>query len=87
MPLSEQEKLPVFQDIMILLTVHWTSSEYASLQLTDDIVFQNLLITMKFEPIANTLFADLVASSQVVIRDEALTLDASNSYISNMPLI
>ena len=69
---------------MILLTVHWTSAEYATLQLTDEIVFQNLLYTIKFEPVANNLFADLVASSRDVIRGETLILDASSSYISNM---
>ncbi len=26
LPMKEQEKMPVFQDIMILMTVHWTSS-------------------------------------------------------------
>ena len=41
---------------------------------------------MKFEPIANILFADLVASQTNIIRDETLILDASNSYISNMPV-
>lgn len=71
---------------MILLTVHWTSAEYATLQLTDEIVFQNLLYTIKFEPVANNLFADLVASSRDVIRGETLILDASSSYISNMPV-
>ena len=82
---KEQEKLPVFQDIMMLLTVHWSSSSYGNSFLTEDIVFQNLLYTIKFEPIANVLFADLVASQSDVIRDETLILDASNSKISNMP--
>ena len=31
------------------------------------------------------LFADLVASQTNIIRDETLILDASSSYISNMP--
>ena len=82
---EEQEKLPVFQDIMLLLTVHWSSSSYGTAYLTQDILFQNLLYTIKFEPIANVLFADLVASQTEVIRDETLILDASNSKISNMP--
>lgn len=82
---KEQEKLPVFQDIMMLLTVHWSSSSYGNSFLTEDIVFQNLLYTIKFEPIANVLFADLVASQSDVIRDETLILDASSSKISNMP--
>lgn len=82
---KEQEKLPVFSDIMILLTVHWSSSSYGHSFLTEDIVFQNLLYTIKFEPIANVLFADLVASQSDVIRDETLILDASSSKISNMP--
>ena len=71
---------------MILMTVHWSSSNSPDLQLTQDIVFQNLLYTIKFEPIANTLNADLVASQKDVIRGETLILDASNSFISNMPI-
>lgn len=82
---KEQEKLPVFQDIEILMTARWTSSKYATPVLTEDIVFQNLLYTIKFEPIANVLFADLVPSQTNIIREETLILDASDSYISNMP--
>ena len=41
----------------------------------------------KFEPIANVLFAELVASQEAVTRDETLILDASSSYISNMPIL
>ena len=85
MPMKEQEKLPVFQDIMMILTVHWNNSRYGTAYLTEEIVFQNLLYTIKFEPIANVLFADLVASQAEIIREETLILDASNSKISNMP--
>lgn len=69
----------------MLLTVHWSSSNYGNSYLTQDIVFQNLLYTIKFEPIANVLFADLVASQSEVIREETLILDASNSKVSNLP--
>lgn len=85
LPMKEQEKLPVFQDIKILVTARWTSSKYSAPSLTEDIVFQNLLYTVKFEPIANVLFADLVPSQTQIIREETLILDASDSYISNMP--
>lgn len=77
--------LPIFKDIMILFSVHWTSSSYASAQLTEDVVFQNLLYTIKFEPSTNTLHANLVASSPSILRGETLVLDATSSYISNMP--
>ena len=39
MPMIEQEKLPVFQDIMIHMTAHWASSVSADFELTSDIVF------------------------------------------------
>lgn len=84
-PAVEQEKLPVFQDIMIMMTVNWTNSGYAQIELDEKIIFQNLLYTLKFEPVANVLFADLVASQTDIIKGENLILDASNSYISNMP--
>ena len=79
--------MPVFTDIMILMTIHWTSSQYADVELTQDITFQNLMYTIKFEPSSNVLFPELVPSQTKIIRDEILILDASNSYISNMPLI
>ena len=86
MPAKEQERLPVFQDIMIMMSVHWTSSAQAvSADLTEGIVFQNLLYTIKFEPTANVLNADLVASQTEIIREETLVLDAGSSFISNMP--
>ena len=86
MPASEQERLPVFQDIMIMMSVHWTSSAQAvSASHTEGIVFQNLLYTIKFEPTANVLNADLVASQTEIIREETLVLDAGSSFISNMP--
>ena len=70
---------------MILMTVRWTSSSYPNAYILDDLIFQHLLYTIKFKPSANVLFADLVASQSDIIRDETLILDASSSYISNMP--
>ena len=85
-PADEQTKLPVFQEIMILMTVRWTNSRYPGMEdLTRQATFQNLLYTIKFEPLANFLVAGLVASQVNVTRDEALILDASSSYITNMP--
>ena len=53
---SEQEKLPVFQDIVIMMTARWTSASFKYLQMNNT-VFQNLLYTIKFEPKSNVLFA------------------------------
>ncbi len=86
MPMQEQAKLPIFSDIMILMTAHWSSSILPDQILTKDIVFQNLLYTLKFEPAENSLLAELVVSSQDIIRGETLILDASSSSISNMPI-
>ena len=47
---------------MIMMSVHWTSSRSWDMNLTKNLVFQNILYMMKFEPVANVLFADLVAS-------------------------
>ena len=71
---------------MILINVHWTSATHGiDIELTEDIIFQNVLYTIKFEPTANVLFAELVISQSDIIRGETLILDAGNSYISNMP--
>lgn len=67
------------------MTVHFSNSQYDDISLTEQITFQNLLYTIKFEPQENSLKANLLASSNQVIRDETLILDASNSFISNMP--
>ena len=87
MPMKEQARLPVFKDVMVMMSVHWTSSKSWDLELTQDLLFQNILYMFKFEPIANVLFAELVASQEAVTRDETLILDASSSYISNMPVL
>ena len=85
-PADEQKKLPVFQEISILMTARWTSSKYPGMKnLTRDSTFQNLLYTIKFEPLANYLVVDLVASAVNISREESLVLDASGSYITNMP--
>ena len=86
MPMQEQAKLPIFSDIMILMTAHWSSSILPDQVLTKDIVFQNLLYTLKFEPAENSLLAELVVNSKEIIRGETLILDASSSSISNMPI-
>ena len=70
-----------------MLSVHWTSSQSWDINLTEDLTFQNILYMIKFEPVANVLYASLVASQSEVIRDETLVLDASGSSISNMPAI
>ena len=45
-----------------------------------------MLYTIKFEPVDNVLIADLVASQSEIIQGETLILDASSSYISNLPI-
>lgn len=44
------------------------------------------MITIKFEPDNSELVANLVASAADVTRGETLILDASSSYISNVPV-
>ena len=50
------------------------------------LTFQNLMYTVKFEPVSNILEANLVSNVNQVIRGETLILDASNSFITNMPI-
>ena len=35
----EQEKLPVFQDIMIMMSVRWTNAGYAEVDLDEKLLF------------------------------------------------
>lgn len=66
------------------MKVNFANSEFNDVTLTQHLTFQNLLYTIKFEPQENALKANLVASSNQIIKDETLILDASNSFISNM---
>ena len=43
------------------------------------------MMTIKFAPSDSALYANLIASSTNVIRGEDLILDATSSYISNVP--
>ena len=82
-PAIEQQKLPVFRDISLLAAIKYRNSNFPGI--TNDFVFQNIIITIKFEPKDSKLVANMIASDSNVIRGETLILDASSSYISNMP--
>jgi len=43
------------------------------------------MVTMKFEPTDSVLVANLIASANEVTRGETLILDATSSYITNVP--
>ena len=53
--------------------------------MSEKLTFQNLLYTLKFEPLANQLETSFVSNLEQVIQGEVLILDASNSIITNMP--
>lgn len=46
---------------------------------------QNLEYNVYFAPIANELIASLDINRQYAIRDTTVKLDASNSYVTNLP--
>ncbi len=43
------------------------------------------MLTVKFEPTDSVLVANLIASANEVTRGETLILDATSSYITNVP--
>jgi hypothetical protein len=43
------------------------------------------MITVRFEPTDSVLVGNLIASSNEVTRGETLILDATSSYITNVP--
>jgi hypothetical protein len=43
------------------------------------------MVMLRFEPNNTALVGSLVTSSKDVIKDETLILDASGSFISNVP--
>lgn len=51
----------------------------------ESLVFQSIMITVRFEPTDSVLVGNLIASSNEVTRGETLILDATSSYITNVP--
>lgn len=49
-PKSEQYKLPIKQEIKIIMTARWTSSDYAKDVAVESLVFQNVIYTIQYEP-------------------------------------
>ena len=50
-PASEQHKLPIWTDVKILMKIEWQSREFnATTSNQEDIVFQHLMYTLRFEP-------------------------------------
>ena len=68
----------------MLCTIRWKNSLLPSNEV-NDYTFQHVLLTIKFEPSDNELVANLISSDTDIIKGDTLILDASSSYISNMP--
>jgi len=51
----------------------------------ESLVFQSIMITVRFDPTDSVLVGNLIASSTEVTRGETLILDATSSYITNVP--
>lgn len=84
-PKDEQNKIPVFEDVGIIMTIKWTNSEFQSEVNTDHLVFQNALYTMRFAPLDNELVVDLTVNTNQAIRGSIVVLDGSSSYVTNLP--
>jgi len=48
LPASEQTKMPVFTDIQLLVTIRWKNANFQPE--FNELVFQNIKITLRFEP-------------------------------------
>lgn len=67
------------------MTVRWTSTEYADEVAVDDLVFQNVIYTLQYEPGESSLVARFVQNKDKLFIGDQLVMDASLSYISNLP--
>lgn len=67
------------------MTIRWSSSLFPNLVNEEDFTFQNALYTLRFSPKNNDLFTSLETATTEVIRGEAAILDASGSFVSNLP--
>ena len=71
-----------------MFSLRWSNSKFPEkLGLSEKLTFQNLMYTVKFEPLANQLETSFVSNHEKVIQGEVLILDASNSIITNMPVM
>jgi len=48
-------------------------------------IFQNVMYTIHFAPSDNELIAQLTVNREEAIRGDNVMLDASGSYVSNLP--
>jgi len=50
-PKSEQYKIPVWQDVKIMMSLDWTSSTYDLQEEHKSTMFQNLVYTVRYNPL------------------------------------
>ncbi len=54
------------QEIKIIITVRWTSTEYTNEVVVDDLVFQNVIYTVQYEPGESSLVARFVQNKDIL---------------------
>lgn len=65
------------------MTVYWTNSRY---MISPEHIFQNVLYTINFQPSTQILIPVLTISRTQVLRGMDVTLDASGTFVTNLPL-
>lgn len=83
-PKEEQWKFPIRTDVKIIMNVKWTSSKFADLVDTSNLVFQNVIYTIRFNPAASVLIPKLKASSDLLYQNDTLILDASGTFVTGL---
>jgi len=58
-PKGEQYKIPVWQDVKILMSLDWVSSKYNSSEQHPKSIFQNAMYTIQLNPLNRVLKPEL----------------------------
>jgi hypothetical protein len=77
----EQNKIPVWTDVKILMSIDWTSSKFDSAIQTDHTLFQNAMYTIKFVPSNSYLITSVTQNYKFVQRVQTLILSANETTV------
>jgi hypothetical protein len=83
-PRKVQFSFPSDRDIFIVMDVHWTNDEYSSVIDSNKTVFQNIVNKVRFQSTDKKLIPQFTVSESNVQPAIPLTLNASNSFVSNV---
>jgi hypothetical protein len=81
-PKSEQHKIPIWQDVKILMSIKWTSSKYEIEE--NSHIFQHAMHTIYFNPTARQLQASINSNYNYVQKGQTLILNTNATTVTDL---